>query len=286
MNLSEMVKTLYVSDLKTFDAATNLAREHAAAEVLASRGYKDKAILLFYRFNLPSVILSRKQAIDDIHLSEVEKAGIGIYRRMSGGGSILQTPNDINFGLIFQQEFVPFEKVELLKTQSFISEHIANFLGKLGINGEVYQNNSIFVNGDKISGIALYQINHMWVGHGYIHIGQPNVAEILRFLKLKETQKPYANRLTSVSQFVQVDINNGDFNEHLVKGFVEFGNYDGQKIPCEIADEIDSRAAILRSQIYANSKWTKYGQRLPDEEPFVMKERGCCHYYPFGEGSN
>jgi lipoate-protein ligase A len=237
MNLSEMVKTLYISDLKTFDAATNLAREHAAAEVIASRGYKDKAILLFYRFDPPSVILSRKQAIDDIHLSEVEQAGIGVYRRMSGGGSILQTPEDINFGLAFQQEFLPFEKLELLKMQSFISGHIANFLGKLGIDGEVYQNNSVFVNGDKISGIALYQINRVWVGHGYIHIGQPNVAKILRFLKLKEGQIPYANKLTSVSQFAQVNINDGDFSEQLVKGFVEFGNYDGQKIPKEIADE-------------------------------------------------
>lgn len=90
----------FVDNEKVTDPRVNLAIE----EHLLRTFDTEEDILLFY-INQPSIIIGRNQnTIEEINQEYVEKNGIIVVRRLSGGGAVYHDLGNLNFSFITQNQ--------------------------------------------------------------------------------------------------------------------------------------------------------------------------------------
>ena len=165
---------LYISTSRS--AAINLAFE----EVLLGRG---KSILLLYR-NSDAVILGKHQNVwKEVHVSFCRANGIGIHRRLSGGGCVFHDEGNLNFSFIRKQpsDIINFREHILPVQQSLLD---------MGYEVEINQRNDLFSHGKKISGNAehVFRKSKMILHHGTLLFDS-------KLDKLSEALKPELDHL-------------------------------------------------------------------------------------------
>lgn len=123
-----------------FDQA--LIEEHKAARIPNT--------IRFLQFP-PSVLVGRHQALSqELHLDACRKAGVGIGRRITGGGALYLDEGQFGWELVFHKESLGLR--ELGDVARAICEAAAAGLSKLGIEARYRPRNDIEVEGRKISG--------------------------------------------------------------------------------------------------------------------------------------
>lgn len=107
----------------------------------------------------PSVICGRHQIMSaEINLDFCREAGIDVWRRKSGGGSVYSDSNNVMFSYVTRRDGVQtsFDRY----TRSVIK-----MLGSLGIVAEKSGRNDIEIDGSKVAGNAFYALP----GHSIVH---------------------------------------------------------------------------------------------------------------------
>jgi lipoate-protein ligase A len=134
---------IFVDNQHEHDPALNLALE----EYVLLNAQTDEDMLLFY-VNSPSIIIGRHQnTIEEINTQYVEKHGIHIVRRLSGGGAVYHDLGNLNFSFITRADpgnFRNFKK---------FTEPVIEGLKKLGVPAELSGRNDILVDGQKYLGM-------------------------------------------------------------------------------------------------------------------------------------
>lgn len=137
---------------KSLDPAFNLALE----EVLMKE-HKGSEIFMLWK-NSRSVICGRNQNVyEQIDVIEAEKAGVPVYKRFSGGGTVFHDGGNINYSYISD-----FGKEEEFDAVSFAAE----ILSKAGIPAETGEKGDILLCGKKISGCAKAVSGGRMLTHG------------------------------------------------------------------------------------------------------------------------
>ncbi len=99
----------------------------------------------------PSVLVGRHQAIShELNLDACEAAGVGIGRRITGGGALYLDDGQFGWELVFRRDTLPIDNLSDLARE--ICEAAAAGLSKLGIDARYRPRNDIEVGGRKISG--------------------------------------------------------------------------------------------------------------------------------------
>lgn len=120
----------------------------------------DNDYLLFY-INAPCIIVGKHQNIlQEVNWEYTQKNGIGLIRRISGGGAVYHDHGNLNFSFI-----TGFRKQKLDYFKELI-EPILNTLRQLGVPAELTKKNDIFVEGKKISGNSQYTNIKRMLSHG------------------------------------------------------------------------------------------------------------------------
>jgi len=106
--------------------------------------------LRFLRFP-PTALVGRHQALgQEIDLDYCREHGIGVVRRITGGGAIFMEPGLLGWELAFDRKTLGIKSLPELTRE--ICEAAADGISRLGVNARFRPRNDIEVDGRKISG--------------------------------------------------------------------------------------------------------------------------------------
>ena len=140
--------------LRTTEPEFNLAVE----EFILSQT-KDDAVILWQNKN--AVIIGRNQnTLSEINQEIIEKHGISVVRRITGGGAVFHDLGNINYSVITSQT-----EGETLNFRKF-AEPIVELLSTLGVKAEFSGRNDLLIDGRKFSGNAQHVSDGRVLHHG------------------------------------------------------------------------------------------------------------------------
>lgn len=143
---------------------TNPAVNLAIEEHIIRNISFDEDALLFYT-DKPSVVVGKNQNVfQEVDLKYLQKNNIGLYRRISGGGTVYHDPGNLNFTFFSKYAMWKFNNYEYFNTP------IINALRKLDLNAYLGDRNNILVDGLKVSGNAQFTSRNRMLSHGTLLI--------------------------------------------------------------------------------------------------------------------
>ncbi|MBN1525852.1 MAG: lipoate--protein ligase [Spirochaetales bacterium] len=131
----------------------NLALEEY---LVATLPFNTNAII-FYRNNSSVIIGKHQNPWKECNVITARKKNIGIYRRISGGGTVYHDEGNLNYSFIMNKESY---------CQNSIYDIIINALSELGIPAERKNKSDIFMDNNKISGNSFYFSKERVLHHG------------------------------------------------------------------------------------------------------------------------
>lgn len=240
-----------------YDATTNLAIEY----FLLNEKKLDEPILLFY-INENAIIIGKNQnTIEEINQDGVDKLGVQVVRRFSGGGAVYHDMGNICFCFITEDDgdsFRDFGK---------FTEPVIEALHKMGATGaELQGRNDLLIDGKKFSGNAMYSNNGRLTAHGTLMLDL-DVSILPQILRPKQEKiaskgiKSVRSRVTNIKPYLSPEYQDLDilqFREVLLKNI--FNVEDTSTIKeYVLTDEDWVRVEELRSKYFNNPDWN-YGK--------------------------
>jgi len=141
-------KPFRVIDTGVREGRANIAFDAALIELHKRGAIPDTIRFLTFR---PTALVGRHQALSqEINLDYCRANGIGLARRMTGGGAIYMDEGQFGFELVFKRETLGLGNLGDLARA--ICEAAAAGLQRLGVNAAFRPRNDIEVDGRKISG--------------------------------------------------------------------------------------------------------------------------------------
>ena len=143
-----MARPFRVIDTGIRDARRQIAFDQALIDAHSTGQVQDT--IRFLRFP-PSALVGRHQAVSsEIRLAHCRARGIGIARRITGGGAIYFDEGQLGWELIFHRATMGIASLADLARE--ICEAAAAGLSKLGVDAKYRPRNDIEVDGRKVSG--------------------------------------------------------------------------------------------------------------------------------------
>jgi len=143
-----MQKPFRVLDTGVLEGRLNIAIGQAIVETRRAGRVPDT--LRFLRFP-PTALVGRHQALgQEVDLDYCRKNGIGIARRITGGGAIFMEPGLLGWELAFNKKTLGVKSLPDLTRE--ICQAAADGISRLGVNARFRPRNDIEVDGRKISG--------------------------------------------------------------------------------------------------------------------------------------
>lgn len=174
--------------------------------------------LIFLYQNENSVIVGRNQNTnEEIKRDVLEKAGVALYRRISGGGAVYQDLGNICFAFITNKGEHNYAK--------FLTP-IIEFLQSLGLDAKFKGRNDLEVNGAKVSGNAQFIYKNRIVHHGTL-LFNANLEKLSEFLipsPLKIASKGIKSmrqRVTNILDELETKITINEFIEKLATFLIQ-----------------------------------------------------------------
>lgn len=188
----------FIDNENITDPTINLAIEEYALRNLPI----EDTYLLFY-VNEPSIIIGKNQnTIEEINKEYVDKEGIHIVRRLSGGGAVYHDLGNLNFSFITKDDGNSFSNF-----QKF-TEPVTTALGKLGVDAKLSGRNDIHVGERKISGNAQYTTRGRMFSHGTLMLDS-EIEKVVDALNVNEEKirskgiKSIRSRVANINEFLE-----------------------------------------------------------------------------------
>lgn len=196
----------------------------ASEEVLLKSRCED--YFLLYR-NRPSIVVGKHQnTLAEINLPYVEKKGISVNRRISGGGTVFHDLGNLNFAFITsgkEGELVDYKR----HTQPIIEA-----LKDMGLDVSLGKRNEILLGKKKISGTASHVFKKRVLHHGTL-LFSSRMQDLSRALKVKPGKfkdravKSVRSEVTNISEHLVHNIDIEDFQKLLFHTILE--NMEGAR---------------------------------------------------------
>ena len=157
-------------------------------------------ILLYFYVNANAVIIGRNQnAWRECNVAAMEKDGVQLVRRHTGGGAVFHDLQNLNFSFIMNQS-----QYDVKRQMGVIQKAVA----ALGMTAELSGRNDILIEGKKFSGNAFAASKGMCAHHGTILVNT-DLSRLGGYLNVSQ-KKMQAKGVTSVKSRV---CNLNDFRE-------------------------------------------------------------------------
>ena len=143
-----MTTRFRVVDAGLQEGRTNIALDQAMLELHQAGAIPDTVRFIHFR---PSALVGRHQALSqEIDLEYCRGHGIGVGRRITGGGAIYLDEGQLGWELVFNRRTLG--AAPLTETARRICEAAAQGLSRLGVDARFRPRNDIEVEGRKLSG--------------------------------------------------------------------------------------------------------------------------------------
>ncbi|MCD8223002.1 MAG: lipoate--protein ligase [Clostridiales bacterium] len=240
---------------KTMDPYQNLAIE----EYLTFHTKPDECILFLWQ-NEHTVVIGRNQNCwKECGVTELEKDGGHLARRLSGGGAVYHDRGNLNFTFCLRKENANVEK-----QLQVIIDAVAVF----GLRAELNGRNDIVLDGQKFSGNAFYDSGDYYYHHGTLLI-DVDIASMSRFLhpsKAKLESRGVASvrsRVTNLSSLC-AEITTESMKTAMVDSF---SYVYGKKMETFDETRLDWDEMGRLRERFASREW-KYGRKIPFTDRF------------------
>ncbi|MBT2638964.1 lipoate--protein ligase [Bacillus sp. ISL-39] len=242
---------LFIDNKGITDPRINLAIEEYALKNLDI----NETYLLFY-INEPSIIIGKNQnTIEEINTEYVEKNGIHVVRRLSGGGAVYHDLGNLNFSFITKDDGESFHNFRKF------TEPVVTALRKLGVDAELSGRNDLLAEGRKISGNAQFSTRGRMFSHGTL-LFDSEIESVVSALNVKKDKieskgiKSIRSRVANISEFLSEKVTIEEFRSLLLKNI-----FDGlDDIPEYVLTEKDwENIHELSKERYQNWEWN-YGK--------------------------
>ncbi|PFA66484.1 lipoate--protein ligase [Bacillus sp. AFS015802] len=241
---------LFIDNKGITDPRINLAIEEYALKNLDI----NESYLLFY-INEPSIIIGKNQnTIEEINTDYVDKQGLHVVRRLSGGGAVYHDLGNLNFSFITKDDGESFHNFKKF------TEPVVTALHKLGVKAELSGRNDIIAEGRKISGNAQFSTKGRMFSHGTLLFDSEmeNVVSALRVKKDKIESKgikSIRSRVANISEFLTEKMTIEEFRSTLLDYI-----FDGSDVKEYVLTEEDwTNIHELSKERYQNWDWN-YGK--------------------------
>jgi lipoate-protein ligase A len=241
----------FVSNLNLTDPTLNLALEEYILRSLPD----ENDYLLFY-INEPSIIIGKNQnTVEEINAEYVERNGIHVVRRLSGGGAVYHDHGNLNFSFIRKddgQSFHNFKK---------FTEPVVAALRALGVDAELTGRNDLQVGERKISGNAQFSTKGKMFSHGTL-LFDSEIENVVSALKVNaekyssKATKSIRSRVANIAEFLKEPMTIEQFRENLLTSL-----FAGEKVIPEykLTDTDWANVRKLADERYRSWEWN-YGR--------------------------
>lgn len=237
-------------DLTTTDPSYNLAMEQYVFDCLP----RDRMYFMLWQ-NDNSIIVGKYQnTLSEINLEAVERRGIRVVRRLSGGGAVYHDMGNLNFTFITDAASATALDMKLF------CQPVVRTLAALGVHAEVNGRNDITIDGKKFSGNSQYLRQGRVMHHGTIMFNS-DLSVVSEALQVDPTKfqtkgvRSVRSRVTNVADHLDRPVSLPEFRRILLENILR--ENPGQPYPLTPKD----LAAVekLREERYAAWDWN-YGQ--------------------------
>ncbi|MCC9956046.1 lipoate--protein ligase, partial [Streptococcus agalactiae] len=249
------------------DPAYNVALEAYAFQKLTDI---DEIFILW--INEPAIIIGRHQnTIQEINKEFIDKNGIHVVRRLSGGGAVYHDLNNLNYTIISNNT-----QEGAFDFQTF-SKPVIDTLAKLGVKAEFTGRNDLEINGQKFAGNAQAYYKGRMMHHGCLlfDVDMSVLGQALKVSKDKIESKGIKSvraRVTNIVDHLSDKITVQEFSDAILaqvkEEYPEMDEY-------VLSDAELSEIQAMRDNQFATWDWT-YGKA-----PEYTIERGVR--YPAGK---
>lgn len=212
-------------DMDASDACTNMAIDEAILLGVA-HGYS-KNTIRFFRWKPSAVSIGYFQSIkDEVDLKECRRLGVDVVRRITGGGAVYHDyEGELTYSIVLPEthKIIPNDLIESFKV---LCRGIIIGLNRLGVKVEFAPINDLVIGRKKISGNAQTRKHGVILQHGTILL-KTNPEKIFRVLKVSKEKisdkliKSFHERVTNITRELGREVDLGEVNEALKKGFEE-----------------------------------------------------------------
>lgn len=227
------------------DPASNLACDESLIEFLEYSKSDDGVLRLWEPSDYFVVLGHANKILSEVDTGACEHHGIPIFRRFSGGGTVLQGPGCLNYSLILSNGCDALDTIR--ESYRFVlGRHQQCIEELLGAPVEIQGISDLAVHGRKFSGNAQNRKRHFVLIHGTFLLDF-DLALIERCLRMPSKQPEYRRSRT-----------HGDFlrNLHLEGRDVRNKLKEKWKVTNEFGDVPLARVNELVREKYGRGDWT------------------------------
>lgn len=237
-------------DLTTTDPSYNLAMEQYVFDCLP----RDRMYFMLWQ-NDNSIIVGKYQnTLSEINLEAVERRGIRVVRRLSGGGAVYHDMGNLNF------TFITDAASGTALDMKLFCQPVVRTLAALGVHAEVNGRNDITIDGKKFSGNSQYLRQGRVMHHGTIMFNS-DLSVVSEALQVDPTKfqtkgvRSVRSRVTNVADHLDRPVSLPEFRRILLENILR--ENPGQPYPLTPKDL--AAVETLREERYATWDWN-YGQ--------------------------
>ncbi len=179
-------------DLSLSDVAANLALDEALLDEAVS---SDDEFFRLWESELPAVIIGRASKIEEeVNLAYCEETRLPVFRRCSGGLSVVIGPGCLMYSVILSKRQNPALDV-VDHCHEFVLDRIRSALNGLSLNVSISGTSDLTVDGQKCSGNSLRSKREAILYHGTL-LYDASISQISRSLHMPPRAPDYRAKRT------------------------------------------------------------------------------------------
>ncbi|MFT5169460.1 MAG: lipoate-protein ligase A [Lysobacterales bacterium] len=182
---------------------------------------KPQEYLRFWESPEPFVVLGRiSNKEEDVNFETTAQDGVEVFRRSSGGGTVLQGPGCLNFSFILDKT-KRRELNDLKQSYSYILNKVIEGLSVGGVEAKLMPISDIaLMNNKKISGNAQKRGRNFVLHHGTI-MYDFNLDNIARYLGMPKDMPNYRDARTHLDFVANINMTCDTIKKNIIKSFDE-----------------------------------------------------------------
>lgn len=152
-------------DITFDDPASNLSLDEALLET-AEMADDHPEVLRIWESPVPMVVCGRSSPVEtEVNLSFCREHGIGVYRRCSGGATVVAGPGCLMYAVLLDFRMRPELKM-LEAAHRFVMDQTRMALQRLGIETQMQGTSDLTLGDRKISGNSMRSKRNWMIYHG------------------------------------------------------------------------------------------------------------------------
>ncbi|GIX05794.1 MAG: lipoate--protein ligase A [Candidatus Poribacteria bacterium] len=224
----------------------DLALDESLQRLVEERG-ETPGLLRLWRPRQRFVVLGYgRRLAEEVNLEACRRLSVPIYRRRTGGGTVLQSPGCLNYALVLPAEELPTAP---RSAQQAVLERIAAAIRQaFGLPLEIEETDLVL--GDrKVAGTAARRQRQSWLIHGSLLL-EPDLELMEQVLRTPDRQPAYRRGRSHREFLGRLPLAPESLEETLIQAF-----HAAESLPESLRERCREETRRLVEELYGQKEW-------------------------------